>query len=126
MPEQIDELVAELRSRVDPHLRGVFYGDFENRDYHVAYADGSVTDEYTAEDIDAIVEDVSFSQLDYERKDAIHEPLGEYLVDVEVYAEGINVIVLGYDTPTILVGLDGDPAGISPAVAAVAAVLGDD
>jgi hypothetical protein len=126
MPEQIDELVAELRSRVEPHLRGVFYGDFENRDYHVAYADGSVTDEYTAEDIDAIVEDVSFSQLDYERKDAIHEPLGEYLVDVEVYAEGINVIVLGYDTPTILVGLDGDPAGISPAVAAVAAVLGDD
>jgi hypothetical protein len=126
MTEQIDELVAELRSRVDPHLRGVFYGDFENRDYHVAYTDGSVTDEYTAEDIDAIVEDVSFKQLDYERKESVHEPLGEYLVDVEVYAEGINVVVLGYDSPAILVGLDGDPAGISPTVAAVAAVLGDD
>jgi hypothetical protein len=85
-----------------------------------------VTDEYTAEDIDAIVEDVSFKQLDYERKESVHEPLGEYLVDVEVYAEGINVVVLGYDSPAILVGLDGDPAGISPTVAAVAAVLGDD
>lgn len=126
MTEQIDELVAELRSRVDSHLRGVFYGDFENRDYNVAYTDGTVTDEYSTEDIDAIVEDVSFKQLDYDRKESVHEPLGPYLVDVEVYAEGINVVVLGYDTPAILIGLDSDPAAISPAVAAVAAVLGDD
>jgi hypothetical protein len=126
MTEQIDELVAELRARVEPHLRGVFYGDFENRDYHVAYAAENATADYTAEDIDAIVEDVSFKQLDYERKTTVHEPLGDYLVDVEVYADGINVVVLGYDTPTLLIGLGGDPAGISPAVAAVAAVLGDD
>jgi hypothetical protein len=45
---------------------------------------------------------------------------------VEVYAEGSNVVVLGYDTPTTLVGLDGDPAAISPTVAAIDAVLGDD
>lgn len=126
MPEQIDELVAELQSRVEPHLRGVFYGDFENRDYHIAYADEAATDDYTADEIDAIVEDVSFKQLDYDRKDRVHEPLGEYLVDVEVYAEGSNVVVLGYDTPTTLVGLDGDPAAISPTVAAIDAVLGDD
>jgi hypothetical protein len=125
MTEQIDELVAKLQSRVDAHLRGVYYGDFEDRDYHVAYTDGSVTDEYTAEDIDAIVEDVSFKQLDYDRKESVHEPLGDYLVDVEVYETGINVIVLGYDAPTLLIGLDGDPACISPTVAAADAVLSE-
>ncbi|MFC5367518.1 hypothetical protein [Salinirubrum litoreum] len=126
MPAQIDELVAELQSRVDPHLRGVYYGDFEDRDYRIAYSDGEPAPDYTAEEIDVIVEDVSFKQLDYDRKGAVHEPLGDYLVDLEVYETGINVIALGYDAPTILIGLDGDPASISPAVAAVDAVLGDD
>jgi hypothetical protein len=125
MPEQIDELVAELQSSLGTHLRGVFYGDFENRDYQVAYADADVTSNYSADDIDAIVEDVSFQQLDYERKEAVHEPLGDYLVDVEVYETGINVIVLGYDAPTLLIGLDGDPACISPTVATVDAVLSE-
>lgn len=126
MTEQIDELVAELQSRVGTHLRGVYYGDFEDRDYRIAYSDGEPAPDYTADEIDVILEDVSFKQLDYDRKEAVHEPLGDYLVDVEVYETGINVIALGYDAPTILVGLDGDPAGISPTVAVVDAVLGED
>ena len=126
MPAQIDELVAELKSRVDTSLRGVYYGDFEDRDYRIAYSDGEPAPDYTPDEIDVIVEDVSFKQLDYGRKEAVHEPLGEYLVDVEVYDTGINVVVLGYDTPAILIGLDGDPASISPTVSAVDAVLGAD
>src|SRR6056297_936797 len=124
MDSELEELVAALEDSVGGGLRGVFYGDFRHREYSIAYASESVTDDYSADQIVEIVEDVVFEKLHSDRKDDLHEPLGDYTASVEVFEEGVNVILLGYDdVPTIFVGMDGDVANLTPALETVRDVL---
>ncbi len=124
MDSELEKLVDALEDSVGDGLRGVFYGDFRHREYSVAYASESVTDGYSPEQIDEIVDDVVFEKLHSDRKNDLHEPIGDYTASVEVFEEGINVILLGYDdVPTIFVGMDGDVANLTPALEAVRDVL---
>ncbi|WP_135851246.1 hypothetical protein [Halorussus salinus] len=124
MDSELEKLVDALESSVGDSLRGVFYGDFRHREYSIAYASESATDDYSADQIGEIVDDVVFEKLHSGRKDDLHEPLGDYTASVEVFEEGVNVILLGYDdVPTIFVGMDGDVANLTPALEAVRDVL---
>src|SRR6056297_994390 len=124
MDSELGELVDALEDSVGKSLRGVFYGDFRHREYSVAYASESVTAGYSPDQIDEIVDDVVFEKLYSDRKDDLHDPLGNYTASVEVFEEGINVILLGYDDlPTVFVGMDGDVANLTPALETVRDVL---
>ena len=124
MDSKIDQLVVALRERVGDGLRGVFYGEFREREYSVAYASETVLDDYSTDQIDSIVDDVAFENLHRDRKADLHEPLGRYTTSVEVFDDGINVVVLGDDDlPTVFVGMDGDVSNVTPALETVEDVL---
>lgn len=124
MSSQIDALVETLEANVGDGLRGVFYGDFRNREYSVAYAAEGALDGYTVGEVDEIIEDVSFEKMDTDRRNDLHEPLGKYTATVEVFDDGINLVVVGYDdAPTIFVGMTGDVGNVTPALEAVEEVL---
>ncbi|WP_276301124.1 hypothetical protein [Halorussus lipolyticus] len=124
MSSQIDALVAALEERVGDGLRGVFYGDFREREYSVAYADDGALEGYSVEEVGKVIEDVSFEKLHSDRRSDLHEPLGRYTATVEVFDDGINLVVVGYDdAPTIFVGIEGDVANVTPALEAMREVL---
>ncbi|WP_128478172.1 hypothetical protein [Halorussus pelagicus] len=124
MDSKIDRLVVALRERVGDGLRGVFYGKFREREYSVAYTSEEALDDYSAEQIDDIIDDVAFKNLHSDRKADLHEPLGRYTTSVEVFDDGINLVVLGYDgLPTVFVGMDSDVSNVTPALEAVESVL---
>ncbi|UPV73699.1 hypothetical protein M0R89_14270 [Halorussus limi] len=117
MDSKIERLVSSLRERIGDGLRGVFYGDFREREYSVAYASEDATEGYSADQIRDVVDDVAFEQLHSDRKNDLHEPLGRYTASVEVFEDGINLIFIETeDAPTIFVGMDGDVANVTPAL----------
>lgn len=125
MAPQIDALVATLEDRVGDGLRGVFYGNFQDREYSVAYAAEDALSGYTIGEVNEIIEDVSFEKLDSDRRNDLHEPLGQYTATVAVFDDGINLVVVGYDdAPTIFVGMNGDVTNVTPALEAVEEVFG--
>lgn len=125
MDTELQRLVDALRDSVGDGLRGVFYGEFRQQEFSVAYASEEATEGYSADQIGEIVDDVVFEKLHSGRKDDLHEPLGDYTASVEVFEEGINLILLGYDdVPTVFVGMDGDVSNLTPALETVRDVLG--
>ncbi|UPV99749.1 hypothetical protein M0R88_14665 [Halorussus gelatinilyticus] len=124
MDSEIERLVAALQDAVGDGLRGVFYGEFRERDYAVAYASEAALDGYSADQIGDVVDDVALEKLHSDRKSELHEPLGEYTASVEVFEDGVNVVVLEYDVPTVFVEMDGDVTNVSPALEAGRDALG--
>lgn len=119
-------LVDRLREAAGESLNGVFFGDFREREYEIAYASEEALDGYEPGHVDDVVDDVVLDVLGAERKQTLHEPLGTLRTTVEVYEDGVNVVVFGYeDAPTIFVGMDGDYSRVSPVLAVVEDVLGD-
>lgn len=126
MDDRIESLVDRLESRVEDGLRGVFYGDFRERDYTIAYASEEALDGYEPGHVDDVVDDVVLDVLSAERKEELHDPVGPLRSTVEVYEDGVNVVVLGYeDAPTVFVGLDGDVSNVTPVLAAVDETLAE-
>ncbi|SFR61859.1 hypothetical protein [Halogeometricum limi] len=114
--EGLDYFVESLETEVGEGLRGVFYGDFETRSYQVAYANPTVLDDYSSNDVEDIVDDIALEQLTARQQEKLYEPLGELEVTVRVFEGGINVMGWGTtEIPTVYVGLDGDTANIRPA-----------
>jgi len=125
MDDDMERLVARLREAAGESLNGVFHGDFREREYDIAYASEAALDDYDPGHVDDVVDDVVLDVLGAERKQALHEPLGTLRTTVDVYENGVNVVVFGYeDAPTIFVGMDGDVSRVSPVLEAIEDVLG--
>ncbi|MFC3476760.1 hypothetical protein [Halobacterium litoreum] len=124
MDDRIEALVDRLESRAGDGLRGVFYGDFRERDYTIAYASEDALDGYEPGHVDDVVDEVVLDVLSADRKETLHDPVGPLRCTVEVYDDGVNVVVLGYEAaPTVFVGLDGDVSNVSPVLDAVEETL---
>jgi hypothetical protein len=117
-PDEATEAVVEaLRERVGEHLRAVFYGDFREREYHVLHASTAVVEQYSAEDVEAIADDVALEWVAEARQGDLYEPIGELEVTVRVFERGINVVAWGRgEDPTVFVGLDGDASALPATV----------
>jgi len=125
MDDRIEAFVDLLELRAGDGLRGVFYGNFRERDYAVAYASEDALDGYEPGHVDEVVDEVVLDVLSADRKAELHDPVGPLRCTVEVYEDGVNVVVLGYeDAPTIFVGLDGDVSNVTPVLEAVQETLG--
>jgi hypothetical protein len=113
MDEGIQRFAARLQETLGGSLRGVFYGDFRKQEYNVAYAREDALEGYGPGHIEDVVDDVALDALNADRKETLHEPIAPLRTTVEVYEDGINVVVLGY----------GDVGAVTPTLEVVEAVL---
>jgi hypothetical protein len=61
VPPEVDQLVTFLRDRVGENLRSVVYYDGE--EYDVAYLQEDVREQYSADEMEEVVEDLGFEAL---------------------------------------------------------------
>jgi hypothetical protein len=59
MDEGIQRFAARLQERLGGSLRGVFYGDFRQQEYDVAYASEDALDGYGPGHVEEVVDEVA-------------------------------------------------------------------
>ncbi|KTG08962.1 hypothetical protein AUR64_14230 [Haloprofundus marisrubri] len=124
--DQYSVLLTALQDETGDSLRTVAYGNFESREYNLLYADAETIQQYSAADIDAIVDDLALEQLAAERQTELYEPIGDLELTIRVFEEGINVLARGSETtPMLFVGLDGDERNLLPTISILRTFLGE-
>jgi hypothetical protein len=127
MANKMDELVTTLRDEVGDELRTVFYGDFKTREYNIVYAEEAVLSQYSAEDTEQIVDDISLEQVGASQQESLFEPIGSLEFTVRYFEDGINVMAWGFHgIPTIYIGLGSDEETVPTVIEAVRRLSDDD
>ena len=92
MRESVDEAVALLEERLGDDLHGVFFGNFVEHDYSIAYLNREVQDELDPGQIRELVDAVVDEQLSAHGYGDLDHRLGELRVSVRAFRNAVHVL----------------------------------
>lgn len=120
MRNQADAIVEELRADLGDDLHGVFYGDFRNQNYTVAYLHDEVRDEFEPGEIIDLVSAVVDEQLEIHDHDDLNHMLGDVRVTMRAFENSAHVLVWDHREETgLMVGIANDADAIGTTLGAV-------
>ena len=122
MRKKADALVDALRDDLGEGLHGVFYGNFRERDYTVAYLHEDVRKEFEPGKITDLVSVIVDEQLDIHDHGDLSHMLGDVRVTVRAFENAAHVLLWDSREDTgLMVGVTPDAATVGTALGAVEA-----